>query len=64
MIDSVINNGGAKVIRVDAIKTSNIEAILIGVATPLVVGIDAACPAKIMFGSFCVELIKRQVVCT
>ena len=43
-------------------EARNIDAKLVGVGSPLVVGIDAAITAEMMFGGHCVEAVGRELV--
>ena len=59
---AVIDRHCRKIERRDAVKTGNVDAELGRVRAPLMVRIDAADTAKIMFGDAAVELIFRKLV--
>ena len=52
----------AQIRRGDAVQNRDIDAVFIGIGAALVVGVDAACFAKPVFGGVGVELLQRQVI--
>ena len=46
--------------RIDSLEASEIEAVLFGIGAALMMGIDAANGAEVVFGCLGVELIQPQ----
>ena len=61
MIDTVDPRHTTQITRVYAIENGDVDAVFVRVRPALVVGIDAAGFAKLVFGGVGVELIKRQI---
>ncbi len=62
MIDAVINGDLLEIERADALNASDIDTIFVGIGAPLVVGVNAAFGAEIVFRTLRSKLVKAQHV--
>ena len=62
MVDAIGPGHRAQIARVHAFDAGGIDAVFVRVRAALVVGVDAAGPAKIVFRGFRAPLVERQVV--
>ena len=60
VIDPVIGRDRAQIERIDAFQAADVVAVLIRIGAPLVVGVDAAARAEVMFGGTRIELVQPQ----
>jgi len=62
MVDAVIGRNVRNGKRIYPLKAANVVAILLGVGAALVMSVDAAIAAEVVFGGVRVELIEPQVL--
>ncbi|KAG1253512.1 hypothetical protein G6F65_017435 [Rhizopus arrhizus] len=62
VVDAIVDRDHAQRERVDALQAGHVVAVLLGIGTTSVVGVDAAHTAEVMLGHMGVELVQPQVV--
>ncbi|KAG1253118.1 hypothetical protein G6F68_011480 [Rhizopus microsporus] len=62
VVDAIVDRDHAQRERVDALQAGHVVAVLLGIGTTSVVGVDAAHTAEVMIGHMGVELVQPQVV--
>lgn len=62
MVDPVRPCDIAQITRIYTFKARDVDAVFIGVGTALMVGVDAADGAKVVFCGVGAPLVKRQVI--
>lgn len=60
MIQTVERRHVCNIKRVDPVEAPDVEAVLLGIGAALMMGIDAANGAEVVFGCLGVELIQPQ----
>lgn len=63
MMNAVVYDNVFEIEGTQPREASNIDAILIGIRSPLMVSIDTTSRAKEMLCCTCVELVDRQCLC-
>jgi hypothetical protein len=63
VIDPIVNRNVGDSKWIDALKATDVIAVLLGVRAPLVVSMDAAHGAKVVLGRTGVELIDLEMLC-
>jgi hypothetical protein len=64
MVNTIISGHIFEIERVDPFEAANIVTILMGIGTPLVMGVNTADRAEVVFGSFGIEFIEFQRILT
>jgi hypothetical protein len=62
MVDAVVGRHPMDIERIDSLKAPDVVAVLLGIRTPLVVGVDAAVGAEIVLGRVRVELVELEAI--
>ena len=64
MVDAIVHRNLGNLERVHAFQATDVEAVLFGIRSPLMMSVDPAGRTEVVFGSLRIELVDLDTIAT